>query len=97
MSPRQPAQSAIDHGSPELGRIHWGRNFDHALAAAKQQNKLLLVLFDEVPGCSTCTGYGRQVLSHPLITEAIDFGETPFRGRGQLVIRAISQKQRPRR
>ncbi len=32
-----------------------------------------------------------------LITEAIDFGETPFRGRGQLVIRAISRKQRPRR
>lgn len=32
-----------------------------------------------------------------LITEAIDFGETPFRGRGQLVVRAISRKQRPRR
>jgi len=32
-----------------------------------------------------------------LIAEAIDFGETPFRGRGQLVIRAISRKQRPRR
>jgi len=32
-----------------------------------------------------------------LLTEAIDFGETPFRGRGQLVVRAISRKQRPRR
>jgi hypothetical protein len=32
-----------------------------------------------------------------LIAEAVDFGETPFRGRGQLVIRAIAKKQRPRR
>jgi hypothetical protein len=32
-----------------------------------------------------------------LISEAIAFGETPFRGRGQLVIRAIAKKQRPRR
>jgi len=32
-----------------------------------------------------------------LVSEAIAFGETPFRGKGQLVIRSISRKQRPRR
>jgi hypothetical protein len=32
-----------------------------------------------------------------LVSEAIAFGETLFAGRGQLVIRAISKKQRPRR
>jgi hypothetical protein len=32
-----------------------------------------------------------------LVSEAIAFGETPFAGRGRLVIRAISAKQRPRR
>ena len=32
-----------------------------------------------------------------LVSEAIAFGEAPFRGRGQLVIRSISRKQRPRR
>jgi hypothetical protein len=32
-----------------------------------------------------------------LVSEAIAFGETPFAGRGGLVIRAISKKQRPRR
>jgi hypothetical protein len=32
-----------------------------------------------------------------LVAEAIAFGETPFAGRGRLVIRAISKKQRPRR
>ncbi len=32
-----------------------------------------------------------------LIDEAIDFGDTPFRGTGRVVIRAITKKQRPRR
>ncbi len=32
-----------------------------------------------------------------LISEAIAFGETPFRGTGDLVIRSIMKKQRPRR
>jgi hypothetical protein len=32
-----------------------------------------------------------------LLSEAVAFGETPFAGRHQLVIRAIAKKQRPRR
>jgi hypothetical protein len=32
-----------------------------------------------------------------LVSEAIAFGDTPFAGRRQLVIRAIAKKQRPRR
>ena len=32
-----------------------------------------------------------------LVAEAIAFGETPFRGKGGLVVRSISKKQRPRR
>jgi hypothetical protein len=32
-----------------------------------------------------------------LVSEAIAFGETPFAGKRQLAIRAISKKQRPRR
>jgi hypothetical protein len=32
-----------------------------------------------------------------LVSEAIGFGDTPFAGKRQLVIRAISKKQRPRR
>jgi hypothetical protein len=32
-----------------------------------------------------------------LVAEAIAFGEAPFRGKGRLVIRSISKKQRPRR
>ncbi len=54
----------------ELGRIQWDRDFDHAIAQAKQTDKPVLVLFDEVPGCSTCVNFGSLVLSHPLIVEA---------------------------
>jgi hypothetical protein len=32
-----------------------------------------------------------------LLDEAVAFGETPFRGRGRVVIRAMTKKQRPRR
>jgi hypothetical protein len=32
-----------------------------------------------------------------LLAEAIAFGEAPFRGKGQVVIRSIMKKQRPRR
>jgi hypothetical protein len=56
----------------ELGKVNWLRNYDKALAAAKQNNKPIFVLFQEVPGCATCRNYGHQVLSHPLIVEAIE-------------------------
>ena len=44
---------------------------------------------------------GAAILDTPairtLVAEAIAFGEAPFRGKGLLVIRSISKKQRPRR
>jgi len=44
---------------------------------------------------------GAAILDTPairtLVAEAIAFGETPFRGKGGLVVRSISKKQRPRR
>ena len=44
---------------------------------------------------------GAAILDTPairaLVSEAMAFGETPFRGKGLLVIRSISKKQRPRR
>lgn len=56
----------------ELGKVHWIRGFDSATKMAKDHNKPLLVLFQEVPGCDTCVGYGNRVLSHPLIVEAAE-------------------------
>lgn len=55
----------------ELGSIAWYRSYQEALDQAKKQNKSVLLLFQEVPGCSTCKNYGQNVLSHPIITEVI--------------------------
>ena len=63
---------SIKDSPVELGHVDWIRSFDEGTAKAKQQNKPILVLFQEVPGCSTSSGYGKNVLSHPLIVEAIE-------------------------
>ena len=57
---------------PELGRVQWLRGFDEAVERAKTVDKPVLVLFQEVPGCHTCVSYGQNVLSHPLIVEAVE-------------------------
>jgi hypothetical protein len=63
----------VNDSSPiELGNVNWLRNFDEAVKEAKVRNKPLLVFFQEVPGCSTSSGYGKNVISHPLIVEAIE-------------------------
>jgi len=56
----------------ELGHVDWIRNFDEAKAKAVKENKPLLVFFQEVPGCSTASGYGKRVMTHPLIIEAAE-------------------------
>lgn len=56
----------------ELGHVKWMRNYDEAVKKAKEQNKPIFILFQEVPGCSTCQNYGKNVLRHPLIVEAIE-------------------------
>jgi len=62
----------------ELGAVNWLRDYDQAVASAKKTNKPILILFQEVPGCSTCRGYGNDVLSHPLIVEAIETSFVPL-------------------
>ena len=56
----------------ELGQVNWLRDFDSAIKQAKNQDKPIFILFQEVPGCATCRNYGQNVLSHPLIVEAIE-------------------------
>ncbi len=63
----------ISNSAPiELGKVNWLRNFDEAVKQSQHQNKPLLVLFQEVPGCNTASGYGKIVLSEPLIVEAVE-------------------------
>jgi hypothetical protein len=56
----------------ELGHVHWLRSMDEAKAKAKAENKPILILFQEIPGCATCRNYGTDVLTMPLIVEAIE-------------------------
>jgi len=56
----------------ELGKVKWLRDIKTATAKSSNENKPIFLLFQEVPGCSTCRNYGQNVLSHPLIVEAIE-------------------------
>ncbi len=67
----QPA-SAVPPGPRELGRVHWGRDLMQALADSKRHGRPVLALFQEIPGCATCVGFGEGPLSHPLLVEVIE-------------------------
>ena len=77
-TPKPNGEADVARTTPvELGRVRWERDFDAALKRAQKDQRPLLVLFQEVPGCSTCVNYGRQVLSHPLLVEAAETLFTP--------------------
>ncbi len=63
---------ASGHGPLEMGKVQWLRDIGKAQDLAQQSGKAILILFQEVPGCVTCQRYGSQVLTHPLIVEAIE-------------------------
>ena len=62
----------------ELGKVTWLRDYDKAIALAKKEQKDVFILFQEVPGCSTCRNYGQNVLSNPLMVEAIENSFIPL-------------------
>jgi hypothetical protein len=66
------AQTAAVNPEPELGTVRWQRDFDAGLAAAAQARKPVFLLFQEIPGCGTCTGFGKDVLGHALLVPAIE-------------------------
>lgn len=56
----------------ELGKVNWIRQLDKGIQQSRTDGKPIFILFQEVPGCATCRNYGQNVLSHPLIVEAIE-------------------------
>ena len=64
--------SALSPPPPELGDVAWHRDYTAAQRQSARTGRPLLILFDEVPGCTTCVRYGQSVLSHPLIVEAAE-------------------------
>ena len=53
-------------------KVSWYRDYETALELSEKHDKPVLILFQEVPGCATCRNYGHDVLSNPLMTEAIE-------------------------
>jgi hypothetical protein len=62
----------------ELGNVHWLRSLPEALEQSKVSEKPVLILFQEIPGCATCRNYGGDVLTHPLVVEAIETAFVPL-------------------
>jgi len=62
----------LPNNPEECGYVKWGRNYNHALEKSKSEKKPIFILFQEVPGCSTCKNYGNNILKHPHIVEAIE-------------------------
>ena len=56
----------------ETGTVRWGRDLDEALTAAADSGRPVFALFQEVPGCAGCRQFGADVLSDPLVVEAIE-------------------------
>ena len=66
------AENFPDGAPVEVGEVRWGRDFEAARRSSVGSGKPILTLFQEVPGCAGCQRFGREVLSHPLLVEAIE-------------------------
>ncbi|MGL5018950.1 MAG: VPGUxxT family thioredoxin-like (seleno)protein, type 2 [Luteolibacter sp.] len=62
----------------EVGKVIWGRDYESALASAKQSGKPIFLLFQEVPGCAGCKQFGREVLSDDKVVKTIQDQFTPL-------------------
>ncbi|KAA1242600.1 VPGUxxT family thioredoxin-like (seleno)protein, type 2 [Aquimarina sp. RZ0] len=84
--------------SEELGKVTWLRDYEIAIKLAKKEHKDVLLLFQEVPGCSTCRNYGHQVLSHPFMVEIIENSFVPlaiFNNKGGKDAQVLSKYKEP--
>jgi hypothetical protein len=78
MLPSLSCSAASSPQPEEAGKVAWGRDLDAALASSKQTGKPVFALFQEIPGCAGCKQFGRDVMSNPLLVEAIETEFTPL-------------------
>lgn len=69
---------AAAESPPELGDVKWLRELKAALTESQRTGRPVLALFQEIPGCATCTSFGDGPLSHPLLVEAIESEFVPL-------------------
>lgn len=65
------AASSLDN-PVEVGDVNWQRDYRAALGRSRESNKPVFLFFQEVPGCIGCQNFGQQVLTHPLLVEAVE-------------------------
>lgn len=65
-------------GEIEIGKVSWQRDYAQGLNQSKDTGKPVLLFFQEVPGCAGCQKFGREVMSHPQIVEAIETEFVPI-------------------
>ena len=65
-----PRPASAAENPRELGQVSWLRDWDTAAARSRVDGRPLLVLFQEIPGCATCVGFGEGALSNPRLVEA---------------------------
>jgi hypothetical protein len=64
--------SSLQDNPIEVGHVNWSRDYQGALQASRRSGKPVFLFFQEVPGCLGCQDFGRQVLTHPLLVEAVE-------------------------
>ena len=62
----------------ELGILHAYRSLSDGFIAARKSGKPIFLLFQEIPGCSTCTTFGKDVLKNKLLVEFIETEFVPI-------------------
>lgn len=72
------ACSAAEEAPMETGKVTWGRDLEDALEASSKSGKPVFLLFQEVPGCGGCKQFGKEVLSNPLLVDAIEAEFVPL-------------------
>ena len=82
----------------ELGLVQWERSYAKAVEKSQATNKPIFLLFQRVPGCANCTRFGSQVLSNPLLVDAIEHEFVPlciYNNRGGEDARVLKQFGEP--
>lgn len=66
------AENLLSETPVEVGDVHWLRDYEKALQTGRDTGKPVFLFFQEVPGCIGCQNFGQEVLTHPLLVEAIE-------------------------
>jgi hypothetical protein len=62
----------------KVGLVRWGRDLEQCLVTSETSGKPVFLLFQEVPGCSGCRDFGRDVLSDASVIEMIEVNFVPL-------------------